>query len=309
MNNVAVNTPAISIIIPVYNTQDYIERCIRSILCQSFPDFEIVAVDDGSKDASWEVLTRMAATDSRLHIYHKENGGVSAARNMAMMYAQGEWYMFVDSDDELTANALSVLYNAAHGSAYDMVIGNYVRVKEDGTAIHPQRFKEATEWTPDEFIETYFHFAPDQFQGYIWNRLMRASVIREYALQYNASLSYREEGVFQFQYLFRSTRNVRVVPEEVYIYYDRSNSAMGALRHKFVPAHVTNLDARVIILNEIKQYRPTPGNIMMAKQSVNKMARILVSQMIRFRYFDPQMWWRIFMTTARAGALFTNPNK
>ncbi len=309
MNNVAVNTPAISIIIPLYNTQDYIERCIRSILCQSFTDFEIVAVDDGSRDASWEVLTRMAALDSRLHIYHKENGGVSAARNMAMMYAQGEWYMFVDSDDELTANALSVLHSAAHNSSCDMVIGNYVRVKEDGTAIHPQRFKEAAEWTPDEFIETYFHFAPDQFQGYIWNRLMRASVIREHALQFNASLSYREEGVFQFQYLFRSTRNVRVVPEEVYIYYDRSNSAMGALRHKFVPAHVTNLDARVIILNEIKQYSPTPGNIMMAKQSVNKMARILVSQMIRFRYFYPQMWWRIFMTTVRAGALFTNPNK
>ena len=124
MNNVAVNTPAISIIIPVYNTQDYIERCIRSILCQSFTDFEIVAVDDGSKDASWEVLTRMAATDSRLHIYHKENGGVSAARNMAMNYACGEWYMFVDSDDELLPGALKSMWSTVISTLCDMVVGN-----------------------------------------------------------------------------------------------------------------------------------------------------------------------------------------
>ena len=120
---------------------------------------------------------------------------------------------------------------------------------------------------------------------------------------------YKEDGLFLMQYLLRSRSNVMTIPEEVYTYYDRIDSAMGRVRKGFEPDHITNLYARVLILNEIKQYGNNQKNIFMAKQAVNKMARVLMRQMINSRYFRPQMWWRIFITTARAGALFTNPNK
>ena len=243
MNNVAVNTPAISIIIPVYNTQDYIERCIRSILCQSFTDFEIVAVDDGSKDASWEVLTRMAATDSRLHIYHKENGGVSAARNMAMNYACGEWYMFVDSDDELLPGALKSMWSTVISTLCDMVVGNYKRIKGTGEIIHSDKYQSIEEWSLDRVIEAFFRFEPDRFQGYLWNRLFRAEIIKKYNLQFNKEILYKEDGLFLMQYLLRSRSNVMTIPEEVYTYYDRIDSAMGRVRKGFEPDHITNLYA------------------------------------------------------------------
>lgn len=309
MKNGIVNAPAISIIIPVYNTQDYIERCIRSILCQSFTDLEVIAVDDGSTDASWDVLTRLAASDSRLHIYHKENGGVSAARNMAMEYAHGAWYMFVDSDDELLPNALKSMWSAVKSTPCDMVVGNYKRIKETGEVIHSDKYQSAEEWSLDRIVDSFFHFKPDRFQGYLWNRLFRAEIIKKYNLQFNKGILYKEDGLFLMQYLLRSRSNVMTIPEEVYTYYDRVDSAMGKIRKGFEPAHITNLYARVLILDEIKQYTPTSENIMMAKQSINNMARILVRQMIRARYFYPQTWWRIFITTARAGALFTNSHK
>lgn len=309
MTNVTMTAPAISIIIPVYNTQDYIERCIRSILCQSLTDIEIIAVDDGSTDASWDVLSRLAASDGRLHIYHKENGGVSAARNMAMEYAHGAWYMFVDSDDELLPNALKSMWSAVKSTPCDMVVGNYKRIKETGEVIHSDKYQSAEEWSLDRIVDSFFHFKPDRFQGYLWNRLFRAEIIKKYNLQFNKGILYKEDGLFLMQYLLRSRSNVMTIPEEVYTYYDRVDSAMGRVRKGFEPAHITNLHARVIILDEIKRYDGNLKNIYMAKQAVNKMARILVHQMIRFRYFHPQMWWQIFITTVRAGALFTNPNK
>ena len=91
--------PKISIIVPVYNAEQYLRRCIDSILNQSFTDFELILIDDGSKDKSSDICDEYAAKDSRIKVYHKENGGVSSARNLGLDNANGEWIAFVDSDD------------------------------------------------------------------------------------------------------------------------------------------------------------------------------------------------------------------
>lgn len=93
--------PKISVIVPVYNTEQYLPRCIDSILAQTFTDFELLLIDDGSKDSSGKICDESAAKDSRIRVFHKENGGVSSARNMGLNNAQGEWITFVDSDDYL----------------------------------------------------------------------------------------------------------------------------------------------------------------------------------------------------------------
>lgn len=91
--------PKISVIVPVYNTEKYLHRCIDSILAQTFTDFELLLIDDGSKDNSGTICDEYAAKDSRVRVFHKENGGVSSARNMGLDNASGEWITFVDSDD------------------------------------------------------------------------------------------------------------------------------------------------------------------------------------------------------------------
>lgn len=99
----------VSCIIPVYNTQKYLPRCIESVLAQTFVDWEMLLIDDGSTDASGSICDEYAAKDERIRVFHKENGGISSARNLGLNYAQGEWIFFVDSDDSLPKTSLESL--------------------------------------------------------------------------------------------------------------------------------------------------------------------------------------------------------
>ena len=99
------NNPKVSVIVPVYNVEKLLQRCIDSILAQTFTDFELLLIDDGSKDKSGEICDEYAAKDSRIRVFHKQNGGVSTARNLGIDKAQGEWIYFVDSDDIVLPSA------------------------------------------------------------------------------------------------------------------------------------------------------------------------------------------------------------
>ena len=98
--------PKISVIVPVYNVEKYLCRCIDSILAQTFTDFELLLIDDGSKDSSGEICEEYAGKDARIRVFHRQNGGVSTARNLGIDKAKGEWIYFVDSDDVVLPSAL-----------------------------------------------------------------------------------------------------------------------------------------------------------------------------------------------------------
>lgn len=97
-----VKIPLISIIVPVYNAEQYLPRCIDSILAQTFTDFELLLIDDGSTDSSGKICVEYAGKDFRIRVFHKENGGVSSARNVGLDKARGEWVCFADSDDKMS---------------------------------------------------------------------------------------------------------------------------------------------------------------------------------------------------------------
>lgn len=115
----------ISVIIPVYNKVDYIDRCLESILTQDFSDFEIVAVDDGSTDGSATKLDTLAQHDDRVRVFHQPNGGVTAARRHGVAEARGRYIMFADADDMLTPHAMAALHKAMVTSGADEVIGTF----------------------------------------------------------------------------------------------------------------------------------------------------------------------------------------
>lgn len=106
------NTPLISIIIPVYNIEKYLERCVESVRRQTYTNLEIILVDDGSKDGSSKLCEQLAAKDSRIKVFHKENGGTSTARNLGIAHARGEYIGFVDGDDYISENMYEILYGA-----------------------------------------------------------------------------------------------------------------------------------------------------------------------------------------------------
>ena len=128
--------PAVSVIIPVYNAEHYLCKCVKSILCQSFTDFELILVDDGSDDNSSQICDDYASKDFRVRVFHKKNGGVSSARNHGIDEAKGKWIMFVDADDSLDVDAINVCFPFMND--YDIIrfSMNYV-MKEDGSENHP----------------------------------------------------------------------------------------------------------------------------------------------------------------------------
>ena len=117
--------PRISIIVPVYNTAKYLHRCLDSILQQSFEDFEVLLVDDGSTDGSGKICDEYIAKDSRVRVFHKDNGGVSSARNVGLDNAVGEWVTFIDSDDELNIEGLRLDYEQLPN--VDLILTAYYR--------------------------------------------------------------------------------------------------------------------------------------------------------------------------------------
>ena len=120
----------ISIVVPVYNKQNSIKRCIESVCNQTYPDWELLLIDDGSTDGSAQII-QPYLTDSRIHYYRKENGGVSSARNMGIRKATGEWIVFLDADDYFLLDALGTLLNIAITYKTPISVGNYFQ--EDGT--------------------------------------------------------------------------------------------------------------------------------------------------------------------------------
>ena len=120
------DTPKISIVAPMYNVSPYLRECLDSLLKQTFVDFEAILIDDGSPDDSGSIAEEYASKDSRFKVIHKNNGGVSAARNDGLASAIGEYVFLLDSDDYLAADALEKLYNETDNGRIDVVLSDYV---------------------------------------------------------------------------------------------------------------------------------------------------------------------------------------
>ena len=130
----------VTVVIPVYNTKRYLEECVLSVTGQTYPDIEILLVDDGSTDGSSELCDELAKTDGRIRVIHKENGGAATARNLGIDEAAGEYIMFLDSDDWLDADAVEVLARNADENKTDVLRFSYVREFEGKKLVKPNTF-------------------------------------------------------------------------------------------------------------------------------------------------------------------------
>ena len=124
--------PEISVIVPVYRAEAFLRKCTESILAQTMGELEVLLIDDGSPDGSGALCDQIAGEDSRVRVFHKENGGVSSARNLGMAQARGTYLSFVDADDWLPADALETLYRALREAGADTAGGAHNRVETDG---------------------------------------------------------------------------------------------------------------------------------------------------------------------------------
>jgi len=262
--------PAISIIVPVYNTEQYLPRCIDSIISQSFTDFELLLIDDGSSDESGTVCDTYSAKDNRIRVFHQENGGVSSARNLGLDNADGEWVYFVDSDDELLPDGLKVLTDNISDEV-DVVMAGYEDVDENGnkscqtnesrTLILSQRQSVTTLYAG--YGLCYF------YMGYPWMRLFRNDLIKRINLRFDTEIAIKEDALFVMQYVCRSNGITKFTTRPVYRYFHRLDSVMGITNRVYSIKYVSSFYAFVKMKHEVASlFSPLSEPVYIAKQGI-----------------------------------------
>ena len=206
-------TPLISIIVPVYNCEPLLPRCIDSLCAQHYSNFELILINDGSSDRSGDICDAYAARDSRLRVIHQRNAGVSAARNRGLECSRGDFLCFVDGDDYVDADYLDAFVSGLD-DATDLVFQGMIE-EHGGQAIRkiPEAHRYDRKAVPDGIsdINKWAMF------GYVWNKLYRRSLIEQRKLRFRTDCSLSEDRLFALHYL-RYARNMNVVHACCYHY-------------------------------------------------------------------------------------------
>ena len=214
--------PKISVIVPVYNVEKYLPRCIESILAQTFTDFELLLIDDGSIDNSGKICDEFAMKDSRIKVFHKKNGGVSSARNVGLDNAKGDWITFSDSDDELFNNALKT---------YADIIQKYPNVDIIccGHSIY-NRSGSTKNRICDKLLliedkeQILLECEIGSSYGFLWNKCFRTTIVK--MCRFDENLSWCEDHIFTYE-VVRFSRCVCFSPSIVYKYYYNDTESKG----------------------------------------------------------------------------------
>lgn len=192
--------PTVSIIVPVYNAEKTIGRCVDSILNQEYTDFELLLVDDGSKDTSGAICDEYAREDERVRVIHKENSGVSDSRNMALDMATGSYLQFLDADDWITPNATRLFVETAQQYNCDMVIADFYRVVGERVS-HKGAIEEDGVLTREEFATEMMQNPADFYYGVLWNKFFRRDIVEEHKLRMDSKISWCEDFMFNLEYI------------------------------------------------------------------------------------------------------------
>lgn len=228
----------VSIIMPVYNGEDYLEESIGDVLNQTLDDFELICVDDGSQDRSLEILNELAAKDSRIRVYHQENRGGGAARNFAMTKATGKYLYCMDADDNVKSTALEELYEVCEEKNLDMVIFQAVNYEEDTGRYYHTDYYDMTEFA--DFVGDKVFGCDDlgvmMFKISVtpWCKFYNLDFVKRSGAQFAEGLIFHD-NVFFWEVLFNA-RRMYFLRKCYYIRRRHSASSTGAGDKRFVSA-------------------------------------------------------------------------
>jgi glycosyltransferase involved in cell wall biosynthesis len=227
--------PKISVIIPIYDTEQYLAGCIDSVLAQTYTDFELILVDDGSPDRCPTICDEYAVKDSRVRVFHKKNGGVSTARNLGLDNAQGEFICFIDSDDTVGSN---YLMNLAPRGDEDFIQGGVGVLENDYLKQY---------MTHEDIFKDYNQFWMQSRQQWSPKCCLSKAVIDKWHIRYDTSLRMGEDGLFNHIFLSKC-QLIRRMKEDDY-YYNHDNEASAS--HKYYP---DRLEQQIQLVKRLEHY-------------------------------------------------------
>ncbi len=208
----------VSVIVPVYNAEKYLNKCVDSLLNQTLQDIEIILVDDGSPDKSSIICDEYAKKDSRIKVIHKTNGGVSSARNEGLKIASGEFVAFLDCDDYIEARAYEVAYDIAKSNCCEYVMWGFFCdfVDKDENIIKQTiSIPQSKKYEPTQGEELL------NLSGYLWNKLYSRQLLNELKLSFDDNITLYEDLLFNAKFITQTTKYVFI--SEVFTHYIQRN--------------------------------------------------------------------------------------
>lgn len=216
-----------SIIMPVYNVEKYIEKAIKSILSQTYKNFELLIINDGTKDKSMEIISKYKKKDDRIKIYNKENGGLSSARNYGLKYATGQYICFIDSDDYVEDTLLEELNEEISIKKYDMLIYGYNidTVNSNEQKVDSKKITEKSHVFSTNDNKN-LNFKNISIIGYAWNKCYKNELIKNNSLKFEEGTSYIEDIIFNNSF-FKISKDIKVMDTSLYHYIQRNRETLG----------------------------------------------------------------------------------
>lgn len=214
----------VSIIIPIYNAETYLRKCFDSIKQQTFSDYEVIAINDGSTDQSGDICDQYASMDKRFKVIHKKNEGVSIARNLGINEARGEYITFIDSDDWVEVDYLQVMTNAISFNC-DLVVSGIINEFPDGTisllSTHAAQFSSTNASQLHDLIKSRLYFGP-------CNKLYKTAVIKHNNITFPIDISYGEDRIFNYNYI-KSVANICQLDYSGYHYIKQDSGTLTTI--------------------------------------------------------------------------------
>lgn len=197
-------TQKISIIVPVYKVENYLRQCIEGVLAQTYSNFELLLVNDGSPDDSGSICDEYVAKDARVKVFHKENGGVSSARNIGLQNMTGEWICFLDSDDWWDPTFLQNFVELIEDGTCDIAMQGYIEENEIKASHKIISLPECSLNSASELI-VFLERAKGIHNGYLWHRIFKASIFKDNNILFPLGVSFAEDGDVFFKYMKYAT--------------------------------------------------------------------------------------------------------
>lgn len=269
----------ISIVVPAFNAEKYLSQCVDSIRQQTFKDFELWIIDDGSIDDTGKIAEEYSRIDCRINFKRQENKGVSSARNYGLDCCSGEFVCFVDSDDLLEPTYLQDLYTAIGEDQDSSVCGfSYFGCPEEQIiAVIPAKSTLSLE----ESIIDFYDLNKKEKQRYLWNRLLRRSLIERFHIRFDEDIFLKEDGLFLIRFLCSSGKNVSGVNKDLYHYRQNAESIMGTVKQKFNKKQLSNIIAHKRILEILRQHQSSEKVLNLAMQSAEISCSWVIGSMKR----------------------------
>ncbi|MFA5576800.1 MAG: glycosyltransferase family 2 protein [Tissierellaceae bacterium] len=210
----------VSVIIPIYNSERYLERCIKSVLNQSYNNIEIILINDGSTDLSGQICKDYITKDKRIRLIEQANRGPSAARNRGLEVLEGELVLFVDSDDYIDGRMIESLVKEIQASKVDLVISGYKKIyyiEEEIDNIVFSHMYEKIKLAKDEFFNRFHDYFGNYYINYLWNKVYLSSIIKKNKIKFDEEIGWGEDLIFNLNYIDK-IKGVSLIDESYYNY-------------------------------------------------------------------------------------------